>query len=69
MSALWVLSLYPEAGEGGGCLSVARRVLPTGLPPNGSSVRLRRLGVSAGEDPAVCGCEPAEPARHADLPG
>ena len=32
---LWALSLYPDAGEGGGCLSVPRRqVLPTGLPPN-----------------------------------
>ena len=31
---LWALSLYPEAGEGGGCLSVRRMVLPTGGPPN-----------------------------------
>jgi hypothetical protein len=31
---LWALSLYPDAGEGGGCLSVPRTVLPTGLPPN-----------------------------------
>jgi hypothetical protein len=32
---LWALSLYPEAGEGGGCLSAARRpLLPTGGPPN-----------------------------------
>jgi hypothetical protein len=31
---LWALSLYPDAGEGGGCLSVARRVLPSGGPPN-----------------------------------
>jgi hypothetical protein len=31
---LWALSLYPEAGEGGGCLSVPRRALPTGGPPN-----------------------------------
>jgi hypothetical protein len=29
---LWALSLYPEAGEGGGCLSVARRTIPTGGP-------------------------------------
>ncbi len=32
--SLWALSLYPEAGEGGGCLSVARRVVPSGGPPN-----------------------------------
>ena len=31
---LWTLSLYPDAGEGGGCLSVARGPLPTGRPPN-----------------------------------
>ena len=31
---MWALSLYPDAGEGGGCLSVERRVVPTGLPPN-----------------------------------
>jgi hypothetical protein len=31
---LWALSLYPDAGEGGGCLSVSRRVLPSGGPPN-----------------------------------
>jgi hypothetical protein len=31
---LWALSLYPEAAEGGGCLSVSRMVLPTGGPPN-----------------------------------
>jgi hypothetical protein len=31
---LWALSLYPDAGEGGGCLSVPRTVVPTGLPPN-----------------------------------
>jgi hypothetical protein len=31
---LWALSLYPDAGEGGGCLTVPRRALPTGGPPN-----------------------------------
>jgi hypothetical protein len=31
---LWALSLYPEAGEGGGCLSVARQTIPTGGPPD-----------------------------------
>jgi hypothetical protein len=31
---LWTLSLYPDAGEGGGCLSVARQPLPSGRPPN-----------------------------------
>ena len=31
---LWALSLYPDAGEGGGCLSVARQALPSGGPPN-----------------------------------
>jgi hypothetical protein len=31
---LWALSLYPEAGEGGGCLSVVRRALARGGPPN-----------------------------------
>ncbi|MDP9261069.1 MAG: hypothetical protein M3O89_03765 [Actinomycetota bacterium] len=32
--SLWSLSLYPQAGEGGGCLSVRRMVLPSGGPPN-----------------------------------
>jgi hypothetical protein len=31
---LWALSLYPDAGEGGGCLSVPRRLRPSGGPPN-----------------------------------
>jgi hypothetical protein len=31
---LWALSLYPEAGEGGGCLSVRRMVLASGGPPD-----------------------------------
>lgn len=31
---MWALSLYPEAGEGGGCLSVARRVEPSGRRPD-----------------------------------
>jgi hypothetical protein len=31
---LWALSLYPDAGEGGGCLSVPRRTLGSGGPPN-----------------------------------
>jgi hypothetical protein len=31
---LWALSLYPDAGEGGGCLSVRRRVVPSDRPPN-----------------------------------
>ncbi|HEY8645903.1 MAG TPA: hypothetical protein VIL77_08520 [Gaiellaceae bacterium] len=31
---LWALSLYPDAGEGGGCLSVRRRVLLSDGPPN-----------------------------------
>ncbi len=31
---LWALSLYPDAGEGGGCLSVRRMVVATGARPN-----------------------------------
>src|SRR6185312_11885740 len=31
---LWVLSLYPDAGEGGGCLSTSRQALPSGGPPD-----------------------------------
>jgi hypothetical protein len=31
---LWALSLYPEAGEGGGCLATARQALPSGGPPD-----------------------------------
>src|ERR671912_319251 len=32
---LWALSLYPEAGEGGGCLSLARRgPVFSGGPPD-----------------------------------
>jgi hypothetical protein len=31
---LWALSLYPDAGEGGGCLSTARQVVPSGGPPD-----------------------------------
>ncbi len=33
--SLWALSLYPDAGEGGGCLAVPRRVAPSGGPPDG----------------------------------
>jgi hypothetical protein len=32
--SLWVLSLYPDAGEGGGCLSVERGPVVFGGPPN-----------------------------------
>src|SRR5713226_940315 len=32
--SLWALSLYPEAGEGGGCLSTRRSAIPTGNRPN-----------------------------------
>jgi hypothetical protein len=31
---LWALSLYPEAGEGGGCLSIRRLTESSGGPPN-----------------------------------
>jgi hypothetical protein len=31
---LWALSLYPQAGEGGGCLSTRRSAIPTGNRPN-----------------------------------
>jgi hypothetical protein len=31
---LWALSLYPDAGEGGGCLSTARQGLPSGGRPD-----------------------------------
>jgi hypothetical protein len=34
MRAYWTFVLYPEAGEGGGCLSVAREPLPSGRPPD-----------------------------------
>src|SRR4051812_8458726 len=34
MQAYWAFVLYPEAGEGGGCLSVAREPLPSGRPPD-----------------------------------
>ena len=34
MDSLWSFSLYPEAGEGGGSLSVRRVVVPSGGPPN-----------------------------------
>ena len=32
---MWALSLYPEAGEGGGCLSVPRALPVQGRPPDG----------------------------------
>ncbi|HUO74292.1 MAG TPA: hypothetical protein VMU39_26200 [Solirubrobacteraceae bacterium] len=32
--SLWALSLYPEAGEGGGCLSTRRSAIATGNRPN-----------------------------------
>jgi len=32
--ALWALSLYPQAGEGGGCLSLRRSNLPSGRRPD-----------------------------------
>jgi hypothetical protein len=31
---LWLLSLYPDAGEGGGCLWVRRRLVASEGPPN-----------------------------------
>ena len=31
---MWSFTLYPEAGEGGGSLSVRRLVAPSGRPPN-----------------------------------
>jgi hypothetical protein len=31
---VWALSLYPDAGEGGGCVSVARQPLPSGGAPD-----------------------------------
>ena len=34
VESLWALSLYPEAGEGGGCLWTRRSVVPTGKRPN-----------------------------------
>jgi hypothetical protein len=34
LESLWALSLYPEAGEGGGCLSARRSTVPTGGRPN-----------------------------------
>src|SRR5436190_8222334 len=34
VESLWALSLYPEAGEGGGCLSTRRSTIPTGGRPN-----------------------------------
>jgi hypothetical protein len=32
--SVWSFSLYPDAGEGGGCVSTRRLVLPSGRPPN-----------------------------------
>jgi hypothetical protein len=34
VESLWALSLYPEAGEGGGCLSVRRRLSRSEGPPD-----------------------------------
>jgi hypothetical protein len=34
MEGLWSFSLYPEAGEGGGSLSVRRVLVPSDRPPN-----------------------------------
>jgi hypothetical protein len=34
VESLWSFSLYPEAGEGGGSLSVRRAVVASGGPPN-----------------------------------
>jgi hypothetical protein len=31
---VWAMSLYPDAGEGGGCLSAVRQALPSGSPPD-----------------------------------
>jgi hypothetical protein len=39
-SAYWSFNLYPEAGEGGGCLVRPVRPLPTGGPPNVERSRL-----------------------------
>jgi hypothetical protein len=35
MQAQWTFSLYPEAAEGGGCLSRRAVAFPSGRPPDG----------------------------------
>jgi hypothetical protein len=39
-AAYWSFNLYPEAGEGGGCLVRPIKPLPTGGPPNRERARL-----------------------------
>jgi hypothetical protein len=56
VESLWSFSLYPEAAEGGGSLSVRRVVVPSGGPPNvarareeavrRARVRIRRYGAA-----------------------
>ena len=65
---MWAFSLYPEAGEGGGCLvGAAARLVAVGRPPDRGAGGGGGGAAGAGEDPPLRGREPAEPARHADL--
>ena len=53
---MWSFSLYPEAREGGGSLSLRQQVIPTGRPPDVKRAReeaarrarakIRRYGVA-----------------------
>ena len=66
---LWALSLYPEAGEGGGCLLVARGGRCPGGPPDPERAAAEAARRARAKIRRYCGREPAEPARHADLRG
>ena len=64
----WALSLYPEAGEGGGCLVGNAAGAACGWCRRTASGPQRRRRGGRGRRSAATRRESAEPARHADLP-
>ena len=69
MQARWSFSLYPEAGEGGGCFVLRRQGERVAGRPDPERARGGGGAAGAGEDPPLLRREPAEPARDADLCG
>jgi len=66
MESLWSFSLYPEAGEGGGCLSVRRsRVVSSDRPPNVARAREEAARRARGKLRRYCAANVLN--RHATL--
>ncbi len=63
--SLWVLSLYPLAGEGGGCLSVRRMTVPSGRRPDPARSRAEAGRRARGKLRRYCAANVLN--RHATL--